>query len=292
MYRYNPLSKKSEEILKSPVYVSKISAVNFGKRELQTMEKETMENDEDSKKRAVYVHYVSGDKIIRTNKDNPKDTMERQLKGAAHIRPDPARNKVYYIYYDTFIVEDTLDAEGEKDYVYQGANKLTSLQLDPQKKVLYFSDDDGKVRLKNLETDAEKVLYDRRDIPRVLSLTPKSKDTPQQPKNLLLAEGSGPTAKLYLAPVDGSRKPSLLTQYPAINGNEKSLRFDPERGVYNYVKDEKVFEFDPLTRQVDQSIKESAQLVEPIPRGLLYVTPKNEVKFLHILIHAFLSYHL
>ena len=49
--------------------------------------------------------------------------------------------------------------------------------------------------------------------------------------------------------------------------------------MYYFVRDEKVFQLDPMTQKVSMPIQEEATSVISTPNGIAYSTPENKVLF-------------
>ena len=50
--------------------------------------------------------------------------------------------------------------------------------------------------------------------------------------------------------------------------------------MYYFVRDEKVFQLDPMTQKVSMPIQEEATSVISTPNGIAYSTPENKVLYL------------
>ena len=290
--------------MQSPVYVSDIIGIDFSPKELDEIkseiedvsENEESEDSEDSlepvepvigdkeesdKEMAApkYFYYISKDTLVKVNKDDPTDIEETRKAGSSYLTIDEKNDVIYYIYLNRFIIRAPLDG-GQIEYIVRTANTITSTVYDPPSGILYFTDSSGSVESYDTKTKARTVIYRGRNNPEGLSLSPPNKMDPNMPRTLIWKEGSTPRdTKLIKAPFVNPSDSDVVVvgQSPELTGNEESISLSPKGDVYYFVRDTKVYRFNPQSKEVEKVSDAPATSVIALPEGVLFTTDDNRV---------------
>ena len=131
---------------------------------------------EDKMRPPKYIYYPSGGKIIKENKNDPKDTEIFTIPGAESPIIGPKNDAVYYIIFDKNIVKESPIGSGQKDYLIRESEKLAYLTLDPKRQILIFTNTDaGTIEMLDLNTNRRTTIYRGLKSPKKFNYNPNSK---------------------------------------------------------------------------------------------------------------------
>ena len=89
-------------------------------------------------------------------------------------------------------------------------------------------------------------------------------------------EGSGSSTVLKTGPQMGGIEPTIVGRFPALLGSEHSMVVNPETMLFYFIRDDKVYEYSPERKEVEEISSEPSASVVVHPDGSIIVATRNK----------------
>lgn len=133
---------------------------------------------------------------------------------------DPRYKYMVYASYGNKIVKDILVNQIKPETIVSGLGNVGDMIYDKETQTLYYLDNrNNRIGKYDLKDDVGEELFSDLTAPKKLSLD-KGSDS------LVWTEGQGTTAVLKRGSIEGGRARTYMS-YPAVDGNERKIVFDP-----------------------------------------------------------------
>lgn len=134
---------------------------------------EEMDKPENGKtKQKEYMYYISNDKVIMVNKDDPADKQEMSRTGAAKYVMDGKRGVLFYVMFNRNIVKEDIGKRGSPNFIVTGIGSVGDVIFDSENNVIYFTDTvKGQIEKYDVNTGLREVIYRNLQEPTNLSLS-------------------------------------------------------------------------------------------------------------------------
>ena len=108
----------------------------------------------------VYVYYISGNTVIKENKNDPTAEKETiKVPGATNYVVDPTKNALYFVMFGQNIIREQ-PIGGDRVFIIRKAGKVSSMKIDTKRQILYYTDSvKGELQSYNLQTGARNMIY-------------------------------------------------------------------------------------------------------------------------------------
>ena len=158
--------------------------------------------------------------MYRVNKNDPDDKEEITRAGGSHYIMDPRYKYMVYASYGNKIVKDILVNQIKPETIVSGLGNVADMTYDKETQTVYYLDNrNNRIGKYDLKEDVGSELFSDLMAPKKLTLD-KGSDS------LIWTEGQGTTTVLRRGSVEGGRT-TTYAKYPAVNGDEKRIVFDP-----------------------------------------------------------------
>ena len=122
----------------------------------------------------VYVYYTAGDQVVKVNQNDPTDKEIIEVAGASNYVVDPKNKVLFYVMFGQNIIREQ-PIGGDKTFIVRGAGKISSLKLDQEDRVLYFTDSlNGEIKSYDLDTKRETLIYAGLSNPEKINIDPST----------------------------------------------------------------------------------------------------------------------
>ena len=171
-------------------------------------------------KKPTFVFYTTENTVYKVNKNDPDDKEEITRVGGSHYIMDPRYKYMVYASYGNKIVKDILVQQIKPETIVSGLGNVADMIYDKRTQTVYYLDNrNNRIGKYDLKEDVGRELFSNLKAPKKLTLDRGS-------DSLIWTEGQGTTAVLKRGSVDGGNL-RTYAKYPAVDGKEKKILFDP-----------------------------------------------------------------